>query len=71
MPPLAPPPPPPPLWYSHFHARLGKCIMFGLTPRGLTTAAIVLRALATEWRALMAGSEGFLTGPGRGLEGRE
>jgi hypothetical protein len=30
-----------------------------------------MRALATEWRELLAGSEGFLTGGRRGLDGRE
>lgn len=30
-----------------------------------------MRALATEWRALMAGSEGFLTGGRRGLESQQ
>ena len=29
------------------------------------------RALATEWRELTAGSEGFLTGGRRGLEGQK
>lgn len=31
----------------------------------------MLRALATEWRALVAGGEGFLTGGRRGLEGQQ
>lgn len=31
----------------------------------------MLRALATEWRALAAGAEGFLTGGRRGLEGQQ
>lgn len=31
-----------------------------------------MRTVATDWRALLAGSEGFLTGRGRaGHEGRE
>ena len=30
----------------------------------------MLRALALEWRELLAGSEGFLTGGRRGLDGQ-
>lgn len=30
----------------------------------------MLRALASEWRELLAGSDGFLTGERRGLEGQ-
>ncbi|KAI1499736.1 Thioesterase/thiol ester dehydrase-isomerase [Biscogniauxia marginata] len=70
-PPLPPPPPPPSRWYSDLQARLGKCIMFGCNAAQVRRAAGVLRALAGEWRALSVGSEGFLTGPGRGLEGQK
>ncbi|RYP69555.1 hypothetical protein DL771_006070 [Monosporascus sp. 5C6A] len=66
-----PPPSPPPRWLSDLTARLGKCIMFGCGPAQVARAAGVLRALATEWRALVAGSEGFLTGGRRGLEGQQ
>ncbi|RYP50050.1 hypothetical protein DL768_004336 [Monosporascus sp. mg162] len=66
-----PPPPPPSRWLSDVTARLGKCIMFGCGPAQVARAAGVLRALATEWRALVAGSEGFLTGGRRGLEGQQ
>jgi hypothetical protein len=31
----------------------------------------VLRVIATEWRELLAGSEGYLTGGRRGLDARE
>lgn len=66
-----PPPAPPQRWLSDLHARLGKCIMFGCTPAQVTKAGGILAALAGEWRALSAGSEGFLTGGRRGLEGQQ
>ncbi len=65
------PPPPPPRWLSSLRARVGKCIIFGCSPAQVSEAATVLRALATEWRPLTAGSEGFLTGRRRGLEGQK
>lgn len=45
--------------------------MFGCSPAQVADSAVVLRALATEWRELLAGSEGFLTGGRRGLEGQQ
>lgn len=45
--------------------------MFGCDSGQIARAAAVLRALATEWRELLAGSEGFLTGGRRGLDRRE
>lgn len=64
-------PPPPQRWLSDLHARLGKCIMFGCSPAQVTQAGGILHALATEWRRLSAGSEGFLTGGRRGLESQQ
>lgn len=58
-------------WYSDLKARLGKCIMFGCSREQARRAASVLQALATEWRTLTAGVEGFLTGGRRGLEGQQ
>ena len=49
-------------------SRIGKCIIFGCSPAQVSDAGVVLRALATEWRELTAGSEGYLTGGRRGLE---
>ncbi|AEO63182.1 uncharacterized protein THITE_2108089 [Thermothielavioides terrestris NRRL 8126] len=66
-----PPPPPPSRWIAELRARIGKCIIFGCSRQQIAQAAVVLRALATEWRELLAGSEGFLTGGRRGLDGRE
>ena len=58
-------------WLSDLKQRLGKCIIFGLKPAQLDEAGGILRVLASDWRALVAGSEGFLTGNGRaGLEGQ-
>lgn len=45
--------------------------MFGCSPAQVAQAGVILRALATEWKALSAGSEGFLTGGRRGLEGQQ
>jgi hypothetical protein len=45
--------------------------MFGCSPQQISQASTVLRALATEWRELLAGSDGFLTGGRRGLDRRE
>ncbi|ROV93117.1 hypothetical protein VSDG_07361 [Cytospora chrysosperma] len=67
----ASPGPPPQRWLSDLRARLGKCLVFGCSPAQVTEAGLVLRALADEWRGLLAGSEGFLTGGRRGLEGQQ
>jgi hypothetical protein len=39
--------------------------MFGLKPRQVNEAGEILKILARDWRELIAGSEGFLTGEGR------
>ncbi|KAK0636383.1 thioesterase-like superfamily-domain-containing protein [Bombardia bombarda] len=64
------PPPPPTRWIADLRARVGHCVMFGCSTQQVSRAAAVLRALATEWRTLLAGSEGFLTGGRRGLDGQ-
>lgn len=61
------PPAPSSLWLADLRARVGKCIGFGCSTAQVAQASAVLRALATEWRGLMAGNEGFLTGGRRGL----
>lgn len=58
----------PPRWLSDLNARIGKCLIFGCSPAQIAAAGTVVSALATEWRGLVAGSEGFLTGGRRGLE---
>lgn len=45
--------------------------MFGCSQEQSRRAAAVMQALATEWRALTAGAEGFLTGGRRGLEDQQ
>ncbi|KAK4448158.1 thioesterase-like superfamily-domain-containing protein [Podospora aff. communis PSN243] len=62
------PPPPPPRWIADLRSRIGKCIIFGCSNSQVSRASVVLRALALEWRELLAGSEGFLTGGRRGLD---
>ncbi|KAL8743347.1 MAG: hypothetical protein Q9190_004288 [Brigantiaea leucoxantha] len=43
--------------------------MFGLKAHQIEEASSVLRIVATDWRELLVGSEGFLVGKGRaGLE---
>ena len=56
-------------WLSDLKKRIGKCIIFGLRPEQTDEAGSILRILAKGWRALLAGSEGYLVGRGRaGLE---
>jgi hypothetical protein len=58
-----------PRWLSELKGRIGRCISFGLRPEQVRRAGNILQIVAGEWRDLVAGSEGFLTGPGRaGLE---
>lgn len=52
-------------WLNNTKARLGKCITFGLTTPQVQEAGSILKELATDWRTLIAGSEGFLTAEGR------
>ncbi|EGO61631.1 hypothetical protein NEUTE1DRAFT_144747 [Neurospora tetrasperma FGSC 2508] len=65
------PKPPPKKWITDLPARLGKCIIFGCSPSQIRDASVILRAVATEWRGLLAGAEGFLTGGRRGVDSRE
>src|SRR2546421_7634806 len=60
---------PSPRWLSDIKERIGKCIMFGMKPGQIDEAGHILQELARDWRNLLAGSQGFLTGKGRvGLE---
>ncbi|KAB5550865.1 thioesterase-like superfamily-domain-containing protein [Coniochaeta sp. 2T2.1] len=65
------PPPPPQRWVSDLRARVGRCVTFGCNAAQIRRAAGVVRVLAEEWRPLTAGSEGFLSGGRRGLEGQK
>ena len=59
-------------WLSDLKRRIGKCIIFGLKQEQVDEAGEILRVVVRDWRELVAGSEGFLTGRGRaGTEGRE
>ncbi|RMZ70243.1 thioesterase thiol ester dehydrase-isomerase [Pyrenophora seminiperda CCB06] len=51
-----------PRWLSDVRARIGKCINFGITPTQIEEAGSILQETARDWRELVAGSEGFLTG---------
>lgn len=46
-------------------SRIGKCIMFGLTPAQIAKAGLLTQELASDWRTLLAGREGFLTAANR------
>jgi hypothetical protein len=52
-------------WLSVVKGRIGRCLAFGPKPRQVNEAGEILKILARDWRELIAGSEGFLTGEGR------
>lgn len=52
-----------PRWLSDIKARIGKCIMFGINPAQTKEAGSILQEISTDWRELVAGSEGYLTAP--------
>jgi hypothetical protein len=54
-----------PGWLSDLKKRVGYCIGFGLSSSQVEEAGSILKEVANDWRELMAGSEGFLTGPER------
>ncbi|KAF1956761.1 hypothetical protein CC80DRAFT_492262 [Byssothecium circinans] len=49
-------------WLSDVTKRLGYCIQFGLSKEQTDEAGVILQEVASNWRELSAGSEGFLTG---------
>src|SRR5690242_2203493 len=51
-----------PRWLSDVRARIGKCIMFGINDAQTSEAGSILQDVSRNWRELLAGSEGFLTG---------
>lgn len=57
---------PPPRWLSDLPGRIGKCLTFGTSSSQTAEATAILSILARDWRALYAGSQGYLTS-GRGL----
>ncbi|KAF1920312.1 hypothetical protein BDU57DRAFT_10403 [Ampelomyces quisqualis] len=56
------PSPLPPRWLADVRQRVGKCVLFGMTSAQTRDAALVLSALARDWRDLVGGCEGYLTG---------
>lgn len=54
-----------PRWLTTIKRRIGKCLMFGLQPAQVDVAGSILQQVARDWRELIAGSEGFLTGETR------
>src|SRR5436305_3943368 len=54
-----------PRWLSDIKERLGRCIMFGMKPDQVDEGGQIAQELARDWRTLIAGGEGFLTGKGR------
>ena len=54
-----------PRWLSDVKQRIGKCITFGLGAEQTTEAGLITQEIARDWRELLAGNEGFLTGPKR------
>jgi len=54
-----------PRWLSDVKRRIGQCITFGLKPHQTHEAGTILQEIARDWRELVAGSEGYLTGPTR------
>lgn len=49
-------------WLSDLKRRIGKCVTFGIEPAQVEEAGLILKEIARDWRELVAGSEGFLTG---------
>ena len=59
-------------WLEDVKKRLSKCIMFGLSNPQIDVAGGILKDATCDWRQLVGGSEGYLTGPGRaGFEKRD
>ena len=50
-----------PRWLSATKARIGRCISFGMSSQAVDEAGQLLEVLGRDWRALVAGSEGYLT----------
>ncbi|KAI9376000.1 Thioesterase/thiol ester dehydrase-isomerase [Aspergillus egyptiacus] len=50
-----------PRWLTMTKRRVGRCMMFGLKPHQVQEAGEIMQQIATDWRELIAGSEGYLT----------
>lgn len=61
-----------PRWLTEVNARIGKCILFGMNSAQTEEAGAILQHISQDWRELVAGSEGFLSGESwRGLYRQE
>lgn len=54
-----------PRWLTTTKRRIGKCMMFGLKPAQTQEAGSILEQIARDWRELITGSDGYLTGATR------
>ncbi|KAL6236216.1 hypothetical protein BDW75DRAFT_229667 [Aspergillus navahoensis] len=54
-----------PRWLTLTKRRVGRCMMFGLKPHQVQEAGDIVQQIARDWRELIAGSEGYLTGATR------
>lgn len=54
-----------PRWLSDLKTRIGKCINFGINSQQIEEAGAILHEVNLDWRDMVAGSEGFLTGKHR------
>ncbi|KAL5371677.1 hypothetical protein DPSP01_014079 [Paraphaeosphaeria sporulosa] len=54
-----------PRWLSDLKTRVGKCINFGIDKEQVKEAGDILHYVNFNWKDLVAGSEGFLTGKHR------
>lgn len=51
-----------PRFLSDVKARIGRCINFGIGSEQVAEAGAILREVNDNWRELVVGREGFLTG---------
>ncbi|KAF2444453.1 Thioesterase/thiol ester dehydrase-isomerase [Karstenula rhodostoma CBS 690.94] len=54
-----------PRWLSDLKTRVGQCIAFGISREQVKEAGDILHNVNFNWKDLVAGSEGFLTGKHR------
>ncbi|TDZ54554.1 hypothetical protein CTRI78_v006230 [Colletotrichum trifolii] len=58
-----------PRWLSELQARVKRCSSLNLSPAQTEQLQILQKTMDEEWLELLAGREGYLTGPGwRGLD---
>lgn len=67
----SPLPPPSRKWLTELELRIGRCLSFGCNREQTQLASDILLILATEWRELTVGSEGYLSSGRRGLRNQQ